>query len=462
MSDRLSSAIADAAQPRDARYTIWDSELRGFGLRIEPTGAKTFVVKYRAGDRGRNAPQRLMSLGRYPTAKVSDARKDARKKLGAVLNGQDPASDLAARRREMTVRQLVELYEEEGLVVQRGARIGTPMKPLTAQYTMARLRHHVVPLLGSRRVSELNEGDIEAFARGVAKGKTANGTGVLDGPRRRIIVRGGEGAARKCVRDLSAVLAFALRRRIVRANPVATASVRKTDGRRVRFLSGEEIGRLGHAFEDLGSNDQTAVGTDGKPQRPINHARGLNKRGKPLPPLNPKALNMTRLWALTGCRRNEIASLRWDAVDVARGLLIFEDTKTGRSVRPLAAPAAALLQTLAEQRGASPYVFPAERGDGHFTGTKRIWPEVVKRAVLPGVSPQTLRHSLGAAAASSGEGLLLVGAILGHVNARSTQIYAHVDRDPARLAADRATAAFADALGQAVPSGDVVALRQAG
>lgn len=108
--------------------------------------------------------------------------------------------------------KLVDLYEDEGLVIQRGTKIGTPMKPLTAQYTMARLRHHVVPLLGTRRAAELTEGDIEAFARAVAKGKTAKDE--KTGPRKRVIVRGGEGAARKVVRDLSAVLAFAQRRRI--------------------------------------------------------------------------------------------------------------------------------------------------------------------------------------------------------------------------------------------------------
>ncbi|MDB5496887.1 MAG: integrase [Phenylobacterium sp.] len=435
MKERISKAVADSAEPADARYTIWDDELPGFGLRIERTGAKTFVVKYRGGGGGRNAPQRLMSLGRHPTVKVAEARRKAAKVLAAASLGHDPAGELAEKRRQMTVAALVDLYEEDGLVVQRGAKIGSPMKPLTAKYTMARLRHHVVPLLGSRRVAELTEGDIEAFVRAVAKGKTAKDE--KTGPRKRIIVRGGEGAARKVVRDLSAVLSFAQRRRIISDNPVATASVRKTDGRRERFLTFEEVKRLGKALDEL----ETAG------------ARGPDKRGNRLEPANRKALNITRLWALTGCRRNEIAALEWSSVDLGRGLLIFDESKTGRSIRPLAAPAAALLEVIREAAvpGAA-YVFPAERGDGHYTGTKRVWPEAVKRAGLPGVSPHTLRHTLGAAAASGGEGLLLVGAILGHANARSSQIYAHVDRDPARLAADRATAGIAAALGRPTAS----------
>jgi integrase len=290
------------------------------------------------------------------------------------------------------------------------------MKPTTKAYTLARLRHHVLPLLGTRRVSEITEGDIERFVRDVAAGKTAKDEKV--GPRRRVIVRGGEGAARKVVRDLSAVLSFAQRRRIISANPVATASVRKTDNQRRRFLTTDEVKRLGKALDDL-------------------EAEGANR----------KALDITRLWALTGCRRNEVAGLEWSSVDLVRGLLILEDTKTGQSVRPLAAPAAALLTVLRDKAKAdAKWVFPGERGDGFFQGTKRIWPTVVKRAALQGVTPHTLRHTLGSAAASGGEALLLVGAILGHSNARSTAIYAHVDRDPARLAADRATAPIAAAL----------------
>ncbi len=421
MSEKISKATAEAATPRASRYVVWDSELRGFGLRVESTGAKTFVVKYRADGGGRNAPQRLMSLGRFPTVKVGDARTQATKVLAAASLGQDPVGDLAAKRREMKVSELLELYEGEGCFVQRGIRQGEPMKPTTKAYTLARLQHHVLPLLGPRRVSDLTEGDIERFVRLVAKGATAKDQKI--GPRKRIIVRGGEGAARKVVRDLSAVLSFAVRRRIISANPVAMASVRKTDNQRSRFLTLQEMKRLGEALDKL-------------------EAEGIN----------PKGINIARLWALTGCRRNEIAGLKWSSVDFDLGVLAFDDSKTGRSIRPLATAAATLLKELkAEASDDVQWVFPAERGDGHYAGAKDVWSEVIKRAALPGVTPHSLRHSLGSAAASGGEALLLVGAILGHANARSTQIYAHVDRNPARLAADRAVAGIAAALGRPGP-----------
>jgi len=416
MSMRISNHTADASKPREGRYVVWDSELAGFGLRVAPTGVRSWVASYRAGG-GRKAPQRLMTLGTYPKVKAPAARKAAGKVLAAAALGHDPAGDRAAKRREMTIVELVDLYETDGCFVQRGIRQGEPMKATTRAYTMARLRHHVVPLLGTKRVSEVSEGDVERFAREVARGKTAKDEKV--GKRKRIIVRGGDGAARKVVRDLSALFSFAQRQRIVTSNPVATASVRKTDNRRERFLSLDEVKRLGAAL------DSVEIGG-----------------------ANPMAVNQARLWALTGCRRNEIAGLKWSEVEFERGLLVLGDTKTGRSVRPLGGAALALLKSLhSEAQDQAVFVFPAVRGHAFYQGAKRIWPTVTKKAKLEGVTPHTLRHTLGSAAASAGEALLMVGSILGHANARSTQIYAHVAYDPARLAADRATGPLAEALG---------------
>jgi integrase len=118
----------------------------------------------------------------------------------------------------------------------------------------------------------------------------------------------------------------------------------------------------------------------------------------------------------------------------------------------LGAAAVALLDSLrGEEDAGTEFVFPAERGTGFYQGTKRVWAAAIKKANLPGVTPHVLRHTLGSAAASSGEALLMVGSLLGHKNARSTQIYAHITHDPARLAADRVSAPLAAALGVTAP-----------
>ena len=417
--DRSSSVFltkreVDAAETRGERYHIWDTKLAGFGLRVEKSGTKTFVARYRADGGGRTAPRRFATIGRFGVLTVDEARKQARMLLGAAAKGDDPAFERQERRREVTMSALIDLYEAEGCFVQRGIRQGEPMKARTRAYTLARLRHHVVPLLGRKRVSEINAGEIERFARDVAAGKTARDEKTA--PRRRIIVRGGDGAARKVIRDLSAVFSFAVRRGITADNPVSRASVRKTDNRRERYLTLEEVKRLGAAFSEV-------------------EAAGAN----------PKGVAIGRLWALTGCRRDEIAGLKWSEVDFERGLLILDDTKTGKSVRPLGAAALALLESISRVSGTD-YVFPAEVGDGYYQSMKRLWGRVVKKAGLTGVTPHTLRHTIGSTAVSSGEALALTGAILGHANPRSTAIYAHVQHDPSRRAADRVSKKIADAL----------------
>ncbi|KAB2676669.1 tyrosine-type recombinase/integrase [Brucella tritici] len=410
----LTKRVVDAAEKKDKRYYLWDSELSGFGLRVETSGAKTFIVRYRAEGGGRSAAQRFVTVGRSGPLTPEQARRQAKILLGGVAKGEDPADERRAKRREMKISGLIDLYEEEGCVIQRGKRQGQPMKPLTKQLTLARLRNHVVPLLGHKRVSEVNAGDIERFVRDVTAGKTSRDEKI--GPRKRIIVKGGEGAARKVVRDLSAVFSFAIRSEIVERNPCETAAVRKTDNQRVRFLTLDEVAQLGAALDAL-------------------EAEGVN----------PKAVNIARLWALTGCRREEIAALKWAEVNLAEGLLELDDSKTGKSVRPLGAAAVALMESLPREV-ASGFVFPAERGDGYFQGTKRIWAKAVKKARLPGVTPHTLRHTIGSTAISTGEALALTGAILGHSNPRSTAIYAHVQNDPSRRAANRVTKKIAAAL----------------
>jgi integrase len=260
--------------------------------------------------------------------------------------------------------------------------------------------------------------------RDVKAGKTAKDE--TTGPRSRVIVRGGAGAATRAVRDLSAVYTFAIREELVRYNPCAP--VRKpADQRRHRFLSQDEIIRYGLA---LGKLEQEGA--------------------------NLKAVAIMRLWALTGCRRDEIAGLKWSEVDFENRCLVLEDSKTGRSIRPLANAAVAILKSQAPV--GSPFVFPSDADARKFyQGTKRYWRKAVKLANLPGVTPHTLRHTIGSAAVSSGETLAMTGAILGHSNQQSTSIYAHMQHDPARRAADRVVAPIATALGVQV-QGDVVPL----
>lgn len=341
---KLTRDLCDNAAIRSEQYELWDAELAGFALRIMPSGVKSFIARYRVDGGGRSAKRRTYTLGRYGTMTIDQARKQAKAILGAVANGDDPGEKRIAKRGELLISQLRDLYEERGCVIQRGKRIGEPMKPLTKQYTLSRIDHHIVALLGRKRIGDVSIAHVEQFARDIANGKTAKDEKV--GHRQRIIVRGGEGAARKAIRDLSAMYSFAMRLELTDRNPVDKAAVRKTDNQRQRFLTLDEIKRLGSAFDQLEAN-----GT------------------------NPKAIAIARLWALTGCRRNEIAGLKWSEVDLERGFFLFENTKTGRSVRPLGRAAIEILRGIPRQ-AECPFVFPATEGESFFQGTKGVWPKV--------------------------------------------------------------------------------------
>lgn len=403
-TQKLTKRVIDATTATECDCIVWDSELAGFGIRIRPGGSKTFIAQYRAGG-GRTGQTRRYTVGRYGVMTVEEARLDARAILLSAAQGHDPAGKRHAKRRETTMAELVTHFAKEGT---------DHLKERNRRYMLARINHHIVPLLGRRKISEIRIGDVEQMVRDVKSGKTAKDE--KTGARSRVVVRGGAGAATRAVRDMSSLFTFAIRQELANANP-CSAVKKAPDQRRTRFLSIEEIVRLGNALATLEA--QAA---------------------------NAKAIAIIRLWALTGCRRDEIAALKWSEIDFEKSCLRLDDSKTGKSVRPLASAALVILKTQ-KPEGDCAYVFASEDGTSFYQGTKRYWVKVVKLAKLPGVTPHTLRHTIGSAAVSTGETLAMTGALLGHANQHSTSIYAHMQQDPARRAADRVVGPIATALG---------------
>ncbi len=422
---KLTKRVVDQAAPGAKRVTIWDSELPGYGLRIEPSGSKSFIVKYRANGGGRRAPQRFMTIGRFGVLTPDAARRKAREILGAVAGGEDPAHKRNLGRREMTVAELCDLYLDEGVATKR---------PLTIKYDRGRIERHIKPLIGRKRINDLTSGDIERLMADIAAGRTA--TDVSTGPRARIIVRGGKGAASRTVGLLGGILSFAVRRELCAENPVRGVK-RFPDGQSERFLTLDENRRLGGA---ISAAEQEGV--------------------------NPKAIVIIRLLTLTGCRRNEIAALRWTEVDFERAIirLTSERHKGGSEgktkVVPLGAPPLQLLASL-PRYAESEFVFPATTGASHFQGTQRIWEKIRKVAGIPDVRLNDLRHSFASAGLTGGDTLAVLGALLGHSNARTTSRYAHLSDNPTKVAADRISEAIASAM-DGKPSADALPRRRSG
>src|SRR5262245_27294545 len=114
----------------------------------------------------------------------------------------------------------------------------------------------------------------------------------------------------------------------------------------------------------------------------------------------PAAIAAARFLTLTGWRSGEVLGLRWDEIDLARRTAILGDTKTGRSVRPLAQAVCGLLYDLGR---IGDLVFPATRGDGLMSGFRKLWNRITARGPLPAdVTPHVLRHSFGSLAGDLG------------------------------------------------------------
>jgi len=150
-----------------------------------------------------------------------------------------------------------------------------------------------------------------------------------------------------------------------------------------------------------------------------------------------------RLLLLSGCRKTEILSLKWDYVDFERGYLRLPDSKTGQKAVPIGAPA---LQILHEMPKTSEWVFPALNGNGYLLSLPKAWERVREHAGLKNVRLHDLRHSFASFGAAAGDSLLVIGKILGHKDSKTTSRYAHLSDDPVKSAADRISGTIAAAM----------------
>lgn len=390
-TEKLTKRHIDGLKSATKPYRHYDTELKGFGVLVLPSGIKSYIVEYRPDGGGRNVAKKRMTLGRVGELTPEQARTLARDRLAEVRRGVDPLSDRQTKRRELKLAEFIDQWEADAPA---SKRTGKPMKALTRSYMLARLRHHVVPILGRKRVSDVTVDDINDMIRRVAKGETAKDARSTK-KRGRIRVRGGDGAARKVASDLSIVFNYAIEKRVVLANPVTHARKPRA-GKRHEFLSAGEFAQIGQALTELESEGR-----------------------------NPAGIAILRLILLTGARPSEIEGLSWAEVDIEHRCLRLSQSKTGYSVRPLAKAAAAILE--ATTRGKSPYVFPATRGDGHFTGSKKIWNQARSKAGLPGRVRYHARHAMATFALADGVDAVSVAAILGHKGPRTTlATYAHV------------------------------------
>ncbi|HEY5081634.1 MAG TPA: site-specific integrase [Bauldia sp.] len=411
---KLTKRVVDAAPvDKNRRYVIWDADLAGFGLRVEPSGRKTFVARYRAGG-GRSGVLRQETIGRLGTLTPDQARAKAKKTLGAAASGGDPVGAVqAARQKGITVAEICDWYLKETGAGRLLGRKGRPIKASTLSTDRMRINAHVVPLLGSKSVQSLGLRDIEQMQADIAAGKTSAKTPKSGKRKRGGIASGGAGTAGRTLGMLRTIFEHAVRRGMVTVNP-AKGARKFADGKRKKRLSLDEIRKFGAAM-------RTAA-ADGE---------------------NPTALAAIRLILLTGFRRSEALGIRREWV-MPGGGVDFPDTKSGPQARPIGRAAMKLLNARLRKSNEA-WAFPGDRGDGHFVGLPKALARVSALAGPTGITAHVLRHTFASVAAELGYSELVIAGLLGHSAGSVTSGYVHLDAALV-TAADRVSATIADAL----------------
>jgi len=406
---KLNKRAVDALDPpADGQMVLWDNEIRGFGVRVLPSGLKTFIAQYRNSE----GIKRRINLGRFGVITVDQARDLAKIKLGAVAAGEDPAEEARRTRNEMNVNELCDWYLTEARAGRILGRKSRPIKASSLDMDESRIRTHIKPLLGKRIARHLTIADVEAMQTDVMNGKTEKArTGGRGGK-----ATGGPGVAARCVGTLQAILGHAKHKGLLAEHP--TKGVKKLAGKkRTRRLSVAEIEALGKAMAYAEHNGE-----------------------------NPTAIAVIRTLLLTGYRREEAQAMQRTWVNPMGGFVAFPDTKSDAQIRAIGPEAIKVVVAQAEIAG-NPHVFPSTAADGPYTAVSACLKRVCQLASLAGVTPHTLRHTFGSIAGELGFSELTIRAMLGHASQNVTQDYIHID-EALKLAVRRTSDEIARLLAQ--------------
>lgn len=408
---KITKRSLDAIEPNGRAVIAYDSELKGFGVRVTPNGAISWFAEFRPGAGGRRVAKKRMTIGGREFT-PEQARHAAKGILAAVALGNDPLAKRQEERRADTFKEFAERYLREE------ARL--KLKPGTVKNYEIAIRKHAAPEIGSVKLTRIATADIARLHAKVGETKPMTANRVSE-----------------CI---SSIFRYAATCNIVPVGHNPTRGIRAfRENRRERFLKSEELGRLGEAIREA-----ETVGTPCEidSSKPNSKHAPKNLRIK----IDSHTAAALRLLILTGARLREILNLKWEYVDYQRGLLLLPDSKTGRKAIVLNGPALAVLRGL-DQGGE--FVIKSEGDDKPRADLNRPWRTISARAKLLGVRIHDLRHTHASVGAGAGLGLPIIGKLLGHTQASTTMRYAHLDSDPLKIASQRIAAEIAKQMGDA-------------
>ncbi len=396
---KINKRLVDTTGARARDYVIWDDELPGFGLRVFASGKRSYVIQYRSAGRSRR-----YTIGLHGVWTPETARREAKVQLGKVAQGDNPVEDKQINRHAMTVKELCERYVEDmraGLILGKGGR---PKKPSTVGTDIGRINGHIIPLLGQRRVRDLSKADVTKAMNDIIAGKTraVKKSAKLRG---KSILRGGAGAASRCVGVIGSILTYAISAGVIEHN-VAHGIRKPKDRVRDRRLNEDEYRILGDMLRRAGENEKYTI-----------------------------TVGIIRQLALTGCRRSEITSLRWDDVDTENSCLRLSESKEGESTRPIGLPVVEFLEKHRLMRTGT-FVFPGSAEDNAFGSFQNHWAKIFAASPLADVTAHILRHSFASVANDLGFTEHTIAALIGHATGSVTSKYIHTLDTALIMAAD--------------------------
>ena len=373
----LSGRAVDSL-PADGRDRIfWDRELAGFGVRVYPSGRKVYVVQSRA----QGGPRRV-TLGTHGELTTTQARLRAAQAIDRIKRGEEPAAPPAQA--GATIADLAARY--------LSAHVAQNCNAHTAGIYRGSLENHILPEFGMMPLAMVETAHVAALHYRLR-----------ETPR----------AANRALSVLSKMFSLACAWGLVADGTNPCRGVRKyKEKKRERFLTRDEYRRLGMAL------------VEAEAEAEIEGA------------VSPYAIAALRLLMLTGCRLNEILTLRWDDIDRTAGEFRLRDGKTGARMVPLTPTAETVLAGIARVQG-NPWVIVGKKPGTHLSTITADWYRLRAHAGLNDVRIHDLRHSYASRALAAGESLSMIGKLLGHADIQSTARYAHLARETERLSAAR-------------------------
>ncbi len=371
-SQRLTKRFVESIQPHEKNeQLIWDSELKGFGVRIFPTGRRTYFVQYRT----QFGATRRKKIGVHGVTTAELARDEAKKLLGEVAKGEDPSKDFQKAKLKPTFEELAHEY----LTVYAKPN----KKPKSYREDQKMLEGIILKKWKGKKVEEITSYDVQHLHHELRETLyMANRVRAL----------------------LSKMFNLAIQWHWVSANPVEGVS-KYQEQKRDRWLNDQELQNL-YDVLDLYHNQSVA--------------------------------NAIRLLVLTGSRRNEVLGAKWEQFDLEKGVWTkpSHTTKQKKTEHlPLSTQVVSLLKSIKEE-ATGPYLFPGKIDGKPLQDIKKAWKTISTQAGLTDVRLHDLRHTHASHLVSSGLSLSIVGKLLGHTQASTTQRYAHLADEPLRQAAE--------------------------